>query len=160
MILSAQIHSLGIAGRVAATLRKGASTGGEVGGDRSVGCNPVSERIFAILDDSLGSLISIICSTGLAGGDGCVVDKLEKVLSVTGDNSKLFAVFTESIELVGEGSLELLTSDVGELGLCDKRFGFSADQLLLENDDLGRVWLLVLELGNLIGDLLLSYPRD
>jgi hypothetical protein len=45
------------------------------------------------------------------------------------------------------------------LGLSDERLGFSTDKFLLENDDLGGVWLFVLELSNLVGDLLLAYLR-
>jgi hypothetical protein len=46
------------------------------------------------------------------------------------------------------------------LSLSNKGFGLSTDKLLLENNDLGGVWLLVLELGNLIGDLLLAYLHN
>ena len=46
------------------------------------------------------------------------------------------------------------------MGLSDQGLGLSTDKLLLENDDLGRVWILVLKLSDLIGDLLLAYARD
>jgi hypothetical protein len=65
-------------------------------------------------------------------------------------------VLAHSIELVGEGGLELLAGDVGQLGLCDQGLGLGTDKLLLENDNLGRVGLLVLELCNLVGNLLLA----
>lgn len=65
-------------------------------------------------------------------------------------------MFAESVELVTEGSLELLAGDVGKLSLCDEGLGLCTDKLLLENDNSRRVWLLVLELGDLIGDLLLA----
>lgn len=68
----------------------------------------------------LGSLVAIVSVAGLAGGDGSIVNELEKVLSVAGNDSKLLGVLTESVKLVGEGRLELLTGDVGELGLGDK----------------------------------------
>jgi hypothetical protein len=42
------------------------------------------------------------------------------------------------------------------LGLSDEGLGLGTDKLLLENNDLGRVGLLVLELSNLVGDLLLA----
>lgn len=51
------------------------------------------------------------------------------------------------------GLLELLAGDVCELGFGDERLGFGADELLLEGDNLGRFWLLVLELLDLILDL-------
>ena len=78
------------------------------------------------------------------------------MLSESSNDGNLLAVLTERIEVVGEGRLELLTGDVGKLGLSDKGLGLSTDKLLLENDNLGRVGLLVLELSNLVGDLLLA----
>lgn len=65
-------------------------------------------------------------------------------------------MLAKGIELVAEGSLELFTGDVRELSLSDERLGLSTDKLLLENDDSWRVWLLVLKLGNLVGNLLLA----
>jgi len=58
--------------------------------------------------------------------------------------------------LVSESGLKLLTSDVGELSLSDERLGFGTNELLLEDNDLWGVWLLVLKLSNLVGDLLLA----
>jgi len=46
------------------------------------------------------------------------------------------------------------------LGLGDEGLSFGTDKLLLENNDLGRVRLLVLELSDLVGDLLFAYSRD
>ena len=82
------------------------------------------------------------------------------MLSVASNDGELFAVLAKSIKLVGISSLQLLTGDVGELGLSDKGLGLSTDKLLLENNDLWGVWLLVLELSNLIGDLLLAFLRN
>jgi hypothetical protein len=42
------------------------------------------------------------------------------------------------------------------LSLSDEGLGLSTDKLLLENDNLGRVGFLVLELSDLVGDLLLA----
>lgn len=78
------------------------------------------------------------------------------MLSVASNDSQLLAVLAHGIELVSESSLELLSGDVGELGLGDERFGLSTHELLLENDNLGRVGFLVLELSDLISDLLLT----
>jgi hypothetical protein len=137
-------------------LREGARAGRELRGHGSVGSDPVGEGVLAVLNDGLGSLVSVVCSAGLAGGDRGVIDKIQEVLTVASNDSELLTVFAESIELVGVGGLELLAGNVGELGLGDKRFGLSTDKLLFENDDLGRVGLLVLELSNLVGNLLLS----
>ena len=78
------------------------------------------------------------------------------MLAEAGDDGELLAVLAEGVELVGEGGLQLLTGDVAELGFGDEGLGLRADKLLLEDDDLGAIRLLVLELGNLVGDLLLA----
>ena len=107
-------------------------------------------------DLRLGGLVAVVGLAGLAGSDRGVVDELEEVLAVAGNDGHLLAVLTESIELVGESSLQLLTGDVGELSLGDERLGLSTDELLLKNNNLGAVGLLVLQLGDLVGDLLLA----
>ena len=66
-------------------------------------------------------------------------------------------MLTEGVELVGVGGLELLAGDVGKLGFGNKGLGFSADELLFEDDNLGGIGLFVFELGNLVGDLLLAW---
>lgn len=82
------------------------------------------------------------------------------MLTVAGNDSNLLTVLTESVELVLEGGLELLTGDVGQLSLGDEGLGLSTDQFLLENDDARRVGVLILELGDLVGDLLLACDRS
>lgn len=77
------------------------------------------------------------------------------MLSETGNDRKLLAVFADGIELVVERSLQLLTGDIRELCFSDKRLGFGANKLLLENNDPGGVGLLVLQLRDLVCDLLL-----
>lgn len=109
------------------------------------------------MNDSLAGIISIVGLAGFAGSDRSVVDQVQEVLAVAGNESNLLAVLTESVELVLEGGLELLTGDVGQLGLRDEGFGLGTDQLLFEDNDARRVWLLVLELGDFVGDLLLAY---
>ena len=78
------------------------------------------------------------------------------MLAITGNEGHLLAVFAESVELVGEGGLQLLACNVGELGFGDKRFGFGAYKLLLEDDDLWAIGFLVLELSDLVGYLLFA----
>lgn len=174
LVLTGQVNSLTSVLTVAAALRESAGASGKLGGDGGVLLDPVGEGVFAVLDDAvnllelhryryeegysrLGCLVTIVRLAGLTRGDRGVVDKLEKVLSVAGDDGKLLTVLAHSVELVSESSLELLTSDVGKLGLSDEGFGLSTNKLLLENNDLGRVRLLVLQLSNLVGDLLLAY---
>ena len=142
---------------VSSALREGTRAGGELGRDSGVGGDPVGEGILAVLDNGLAGLIAVVGGASLARGDGSVVNQLEQVLAVAGNDSNLFAVLTEGIKLVGVGSLDLLTSDVRELGLGDQRLCLGTDELLLKDNNLGRVGLLVLELGNLVGDLLLAW---
>ena len=141
---------------LASSLAQVTSSGAEIAANLSIGRDPVGERILAILNDCLGGFIPVVCSAGLAWGDWGVIDKLEEMFAVTCDDSKFFAVFAESVELVGVGCLELLTSDVGELGFGNEGFGFCADELLFENDNFGGIGLFVFELGDLIGDFLLA----
>ena len=109
------------------------------------------------IDLRLASLVAVVSLTGLSGSDRCIINKLEKVLSVAGNDGELLAVFAHGIELICESCLELLTGDVGELGFGDKRLGLSTYELLFENNNLGGVGLLVLQLSDLVGDLLLAY---
>lgn len=81
------------------------------------------------------------------------------MLSVSGDNGELFAVLSHCVELVGESGLQLLAGDVAQLGLCNERLSLSTDKFLLQNDDLGRVGVLVFQLGDLICDFLFAVPR-
>jgi hypothetical protein len=78
------------------------------------------------------------------------------MLSVTCNDSKLLAMLAHSVELVGKSGLELLTGDVGELSLGDERLSLSTHEFLLKHNNPGRVGLLVLQLGDLVGDLLLA----
>lgn len=146
-------------GVVAVALGESAGTGRQVRLDDSLGGHPVGQGIFAVLDDGFAGVVSVVGLTGLTGSDRSVVNKVQKVLAVAGNDSDLLAVLTESIELVLEGGLELLTGDVGQLSLGDEGLGLSTDQFLLENDDARRVGVLVLELGDLVGDFLLACDR-
>lgn len=85
---------------------------GETGLDNCLGGDPVGEGILAVLDDGLGGIVAIVGVAGLAGSNGGVIDQVEEVLSVTGDDGDLLAVLTERIELVLEGGLDLLAGDV------------------------------------------------
>lgn len=74
-----------------------------------------------------------------------------------GDNGQLLTVLTESIKLVGESRLELLSGDVGQLRFSNQGLGLGTDELLFEDNNARAVGLLVLELSDLIGDLLFAY---
>ena len=107
-------------------------------------------------DVRLASLIAVISLTGLPWSHWGIIDKLQKVLAEASNDGKLLAVLLKSVELISESCLKLLTGNVGKLGLCNKGFCLSTDKLLLENNDTRAVRLLVLKLGNLVGDFLLA----
>lgn len=118
--------------------------------------DPVGERVLAVLDNGLASLVAVVRSAGFTWCDGGVVDEFEQMLSVAGDDGHLFAVFAQGVELVGVGGLDLLAGDVGELGFGNEGLCLGTDEFLLEDDYSGGVGFFVLELGDLIGDFLLS----
>ena len=78
------------------------------------------------------------------------------MLAEAGDDGNLLAVLAEGVELVLEGGLDFFARDVGELGFGDEGLGFGADEFLLEDDDARGLRVLVLQLGDLVGDLLLA----
>lgn len=142
---------------VGAALGESARSRGQVrshGGARS---HPVGQGVLAVLDDRLAGIVSVVRLACLAGGDWGVVDKLQQVLSVAGDDGNLLAVLAQSVKLVGKGGLDFLAGDVGQLGFGHQRLGLGTNQFLLEHDDAGRVGVLVLELGDFVGDFLLAY---
>ena len=79
--------------------------------------HPIGEGILTVLDDGSARFIAIIRLSSLARSDGGIVNELEKMLSVASDDGNFFAVLTYGVELIGIGSLDLFTSDVGELSL-------------------------------------------
>jgi len=64
-------------------------------------------------------LVAVICLASLSWGNWSIIYKLEKVLAVAGDDGQLLAMFAHRIKLVSESRFELLTGDVGKLGLGD-----------------------------------------
>lgn len=159
-ILLGEIDTLTVLDVVTVALRQGTRALGQTRLDNSLGVNPVAESILAVLDDGPAGIVPIVGLAGLAGGHGGIIDQVEEVLSVSGDDGDLLAVLAEGIELVLECGLDLLAGDVGQLGLGDQGLGFGTDELLLQNDDAGGVGVLVLELGDLVGDLLLAYVES
>lgn len=174
LVLARKVYGLtSVLAAVAAALGEGAGARRELRRDGGVLLNPVGEGVFAVLNNPvrgsinctymcsrcnlrLRGLVSVVRLAGLTGCDRSIVDQFEEVLSVAGNNGKLLAVLAHGIKLVSKGSLELLTSDVGQLSLGDEGLGFSTHKLLLKNDNLGRVGLLVLQLSDLVGNLLLA----
>src|SRR3569833_30068 len=145
---------------VAAALREHAGAVRQLGRDGGLLGDPVGERVLAVLDDGLAGLVAVVGGAGLAGRDGGVVDQLEQVLAVAGDNGHLLAVLAERVELVRVGRLDLLARNVGQLGLGHQRLGLGPYELLLENHYLRRVGLLVHELGDVIRYLLFAWVEQ
>ena len=81
------------------------------------------------------------------------------MLAVSSNDGQFLAVLPQGVKLVGKGGLELLPSNVGQLGLCHQRLGLGPDELLLEHNNLGRIGLFVLQVGNLIRNVLFAYDR-
>jgi hypothetical protein len=108
-------------------------------------------------DLRFAGLVPIVSVPRLSRCHRSIVDELKEVLSEAGDDGDLFAVLTKRIKLVRKGGFQLFAGDVGKLGFGYQRLSLGADELLLKDNDLGRVRLLVFQLGNLISDLLLAY---
>lgn len=173
LVLPGEIDALTLAAVLLTSLGEITSTDTELGGDGRVGFNPVREGILAILNDTVDGQqrlqwmtksgntrfarpFPIIRVSGFAGSNRGIVNQLQQVLAVPSNDRKLLAVFAERIELVGEGCLELLSRNVGQLGFGNERLSLGTDELLLEDDNAWAVGFLVLELGDLIGNLLLA----
>ena len=123
-VLAAQIDALArVAGFLVTALREGAGAGGELGGDGGVGRDPVCEGVFTFLDDTgrgelvdafpkrvfeeqrclrFAGLVPVVRVAGFSWSDRGIVDQLQQVLSVTGDDGDFLAVLAESVELVGK----------------------------------------------------------
>ncbi|KAI6769834.1 hypothetical protein HG530_004463 [Fusarium avenaceum] len=76
-ILAGEIVPLTSANVVTTSLRQCAGAGRELGRHNGVRRDPVGERIFAVLDDGLASLISVIGLASLTRSDRSIIDKLE-----------------------------------------------------------------------------------
>ncbi len=140
-------------------LGEGAGAGRELGADAGVRADPVGQRVLAVLDDGLGGLVAVIGVASLAGGDGRVVDELEKMLAVPGDDGQFLAVLTHRVELVRECRLEFLARDVAQLGFGHEGLGLGAHEFLFQHHDARTVGFLVFELGDLVGDFLFAVAR-
>lgn len=112
LVLVGEINTLAALNGVAVALGESTRALGEAGLDDRLGSDPVAERILAVLNDGLASIVTIIGVAGLTGRYGSVVDQVEEVLAVAGDDGDLLAVFAESVELVLEGCLDLFAGDV------------------------------------------------
>jgi hypothetical protein len=70
-----------------------------------------------------------------------------------GENGLLIGTFDDGVDLHCIRFLQLLPGNVGQLCLGDEVLGFSADEFLLEGEDLGGCGILVFQMSYLIRDL-------
>ena len=159
LILLGEVNALAVLDVIAVALGESARALRQAGLDNRLGGDPVAECVLTVLDDRLAGVVAVVCLASLAGSHGRVIDQVQKVLSVSSDDGDLLAVLPKSVKLVLESGLDLLARDVGQLCLGHQGLGLSTDEFLLQHNDARRVRVLVLELGDLIGDLLLAYTR-
>lgn len=117
------------------------------------GSLPSSQIILSQVQDLPGLLSVGKSLVGISWHDWCVVEEVDQFARTPRDDDLLLGTLNDGRGVNVIGLLELLTKDVGQLGLRDEGLGFGADKLLLELNNLGRAGILVLELLNLIGDL-------
>jgi hypothetical protein len=156
LVLTREIDTLVLDRVGLSPLAEVASTRRKVGSDLRSRRDPVGQRVFAVLNDRLGCFVSVVGVAGLARRHRVVVDELKQVFSVTGDNGNFFTVLADRVELVVECGLQFFAGDVGQLGFRDQGLGLCSDEFLLQDHNTRAVGLLVLELSDLVGDLLLA----
>lgn len=141
---------------VAASCRQRPCAHRELRADGSLLCNPVGKSVLAVLNDGFASLVTIVGRARLTRRHWGIVDELKEVFAVARNDGDLLAVLAQSIKLVCVCGLDFFACNVRKLSLSYQGFGFGADEFLFEDDDLGGVGLLVFQLGNLVGNLLLA----
>jgi len=90
----------------------------------------------------------------VARDHGSVVEQVQQLSRILSKQDLLLCALDDGGRVDVVGLLELLTGDVGQLGFGDKRLSFGTDELLLELNNLGRGWLLVFQLLDLVLNLL------
>jgi hypothetical protein len=115
--------------------------------------SPGSELVFGDVQDFSCSLGVRECGVDISRNDRSVVNEVEQLSCVLGQQDLLLGALDDSGGVKVVGLLELLAGDVGKLGLGDEGLSLCADELLLEGDNLDRAGLLVLELLDLVGNL-------
>ena len=92
-----------------------------------MGRNPVRQSLLTVLNDGFAGVVAVIGGARLARRHRSVIDEIEEMFSVTGNDGSLLTVFTESVELICVRGFELLSSNVGQLGFGDKRLRLCAN---------------------------------
>jgi hypothetical protein len=115
--------------------------------------SPGSELILGNVQDFSCSLSVCEGRMDISRNNGSVVNKVEQLSCVLGQHDLLLGALDDSGGVKVVGLLELLTGDVGKLGLGNEGLSLCADKLLLEGDNLDRAGLLVLQLLYFVGNL-------
>jgi hypothetical protein len=89
----------------------------------------------------------------LAWHDWRVVQQVEQLLGLPGEEGLLFAALEDRCQVDGVGLAEFFAGYVRELGFGDERFGLGPDKLLLERGNLCAGRFLVFEFLEFVGDL-------
>lgn len=114
---------------------------------------PVPQTIFGVVQRLSRQLCLVVRWALFAGDDGCVVEQVDELARLRGEQDLLLSTLDDRGGVDVVGFLEFLTGDVGELRFGDEGLGFGADELLLEGYELGRFGLFVLELLDFVLDL-------
>lgn len=113
-------------------------------GDTGVAWLPGSQALFCVVE-SLPCLLGVVVSWALlAWYNGRVVEQVDELARLGREQDLLLGSLDDGGGVEVVGLFELLAGDVGELGFGDEGLGFGADEFLLEGDELGGLWLLVL----------------
>lgn len=105
---------------------------------------PGSQALLRVVE-SLSCLLGVVVGWALlAGYNGRVVEQVDELARLGREQNLLLGSLDDGGGVEVVGLFELLAGDVGQLGLGDEGLGFGADEFLLEGDELGGLWLLVL----------------
>jgi hypothetical protein len=129
---------------------------------------PVAELVFGGVEDLATRFDVLEDWVCIAWYDRGVVEKVEHAACLLGEDDLFLGALDSGGEVDIVGFLKLLASlwsiiseesgevverqsyNVGKLCLSDQALGFCADKLLFELDNLSTLWLLVLQLGDLV----------
>jgi hypothetical protein len=114
---------------------------------------PGPQALFCVVEGLPCQLGIVVGRTLLAGHNGRIVEQVDELSRLCREQDLLLGSLDDGGGVDVVSLLELLASDVGQLSLSNERLGFSADELLLESDELGGLGLLVLQLLDLVLDL-------
>lgn len=114
---------------------------------------PRSKALLGVVESLSGSLCGIVSGAFFTRHNGGVVEHVDELTRLGGEEDLLLGALDDGGGVEVVCFLEFLAGDVCELCFGHEGLGFGADELLLERDELCGLWLLVLELLDLVLDL-------